>query len=520
LKIEQFMASVRDLPKPYWTAADRPRSFPALDRNLTVDVAIVGGGITGITTAYLLKQAGLSVALLERGRCTQGETAHTTAHLAAVTDRRFTDLTRTLGRDHAQAVWDAGFAAIAEIDDIVRREQIDCDFRWVPAFLHVGLDTADAEAEARTLREDAAAIVETGFDCEYLESVPVMARPGIRFDGQAKFHPLKYADALLDRIGGDGSHVFEESPVDEVEDDPLRVTARGHEVSAGYVVIATHMPIVGKSGFVGATLLQTDLYGYSTYAIAATVPAGRLPEALFWDSGDPYYYLRVDPHGTHDVVIFGGSDHKTGQADDTRDHFDRVRAQLVKLVPEARVTHRWSGQVIETRDGLPYIGETAARQFTATGFSGNGITFATVSALMARDAATGRVSPWRDLFDARRTRVAAGLWDYLTENKDYPYYLIRDRFAGARGKSLRALRRGEGKILEINGKRVAAHRASDGAATLLSPYCTHLGCLVDWNQAGETWDCPCHGSRFEATGEVIGGPAETPLRPVEDGTDG
>ncbi len=188
-----------------------------------------------------------------------------------------------------------------------------------------------------------------------------------------------------------------------------------------------------------------------------------------------------------------------------------VEETLRSLLPQAKVTHRWSGQVIETRDGLPYIGETSPKQFAITGFSGNGLTFGTLGAMMARDAATGQSNPWRELFDIGRTRVAKGLTDYVSENKDYPYYLIRDRFAGADGKSLRAIPRGQGRLLELDGDRVAAYRDEDGTVTLLSPVCTHLGCLVNWNSAEASWDCPCHGSRFTATGKVIGGPAEKPL---------
>jgi nitrite reductase/ring-hydroxylating ferredoxin subunit len=229
----------------------------------------------------------------------------------------------------------------------------------------------------------------------------------------------------------------------------------------------------------------------------------------------PYYYLRVDSQRDHDVVIFGGADHKTGQSQNPREHFAQVERTLLEILPDADITHRWSGQVIETRDRLPYIGEISPGQFVMTGFSGNGLTFGTLGAMMARDAMTGQPNPWRELFDVNRTRITKGLGNYLTENKDYAYYLIRDRFAGAKGKSLRTLRRGTGGILEVDGKRVAAYRDEDGTATLLSPKCTHLGCEVAWNDAESSWDCPCHGSRFTATGKVMGGPAEEPLSPAE-----
>ena len=180
------------------------------------------------------------------------------------------------------------------------------------------------------------------------------------------------------------------------------------------------------------------------------------------------------------------------------------------MISDVDIVHHWSGQVIETPDGLPYIGATADHQFAATGFSGNGMTFGTLGGMMAADWSLGRKNPWSALFDPSRKSIA-GAWDYVKENKDYPYYLIRDRFAGTEGRSLRAVRRGEGKVIEYHGQQVAAYRDPSGATTLRSAICTHMGCLVDWNEAESTWDCPCHGSRFRTDGRVISGPAESPL---------
>jgi Rieske Fe-S protein len=262
-------------------------------------------------------------------------------------------------------------------------------------------------------------------------------------------------------------------------------------------------------------MFQTKLALYTSYVVAGRTPHRRVPDALFSDTADPYHYLRVDPHRDYDVVIFGGEDHKTGQATDTEACYARLERDLRVLIPGIEVTHHWSGQVIETHDGLPYLGRNAEHQFTATGFAGNGMTFGTLGAMIAVDGIAGRANPWADLFDTGRTKVGHGLWDYIRENKDYPYYLIRDRFAGAEGRTLRSLKRGEGKILDLNGTRVAAYRGDDGKSVLRSPVCTHLGCEVAWNVAERTWDCPCHGSRFKPDGEVIAGPAESPLSKIE-----
>jgi Rieske Fe-S protein len=277
-------------------------------------------------------------------------------------------------------------------------------------------------------------------------------------------------------------------------------------------VVATHNPIVGKAGWLGATLLQTKLSLYTSYVVAGRVQRGQIPDALFWDTGQPYRYLRLQPQGGFDHVIFGGEDHKTGQETDTTGSSERLEEVITRLIPDLEITHRWSGQVIETNDGLPLIGEVAPRQFAATGFCGNGMTFGTLSAMMAADALSGRPNPWADLFDIKRTALTRGLWNYVKENKDYPYYLIRDRFAGNTGKPVRALPRGSGAITEVNGTRVAAYRGDRGEITMLSPVCTHMGCQVQWNTLERTWDCPCHGSRFRPNGDVLAGPAESPLQ--------
>jgi Rieske Fe-S protein len=270
---------------------------------------------------------------------------------------------------------------------------------------------------------------------------------------------------------------------------------------------------MGKTNIASATLLQTKLYLYTSYVVGGRIAKGTVPDMLFWDTASPYHYLRLDDRGDHDFVIFGGNDHKTGQAEDTVRCFERLEAAARRAVPSLDITRRWSGQVIETNDGLPFIGESSSHQFAATGYAGNGMTFGTLAGMMADDACAGRKNPWQELFDPGRTKVRGGAWDYLKENVDYPYYMIRDRIVGPQGTSLRALQTGEGKVLDNAGERVAASRGADGRVTMVSPVCTHMGCLVEWNRAEKTWDCPCHGSRFLPDGQVLAGPAETPLEP-------
>jgi Rieske Fe-S protein len=308
--------------------------------------------------------------------------------------------------------------------------------------------------------------------------------------------------------------VYEETTATEVTEQPLTVKAGDHTLQCDYVVLATHNPLMGHTRLMKALLFQTKLALYTSYAVAAKLPSGRLPEALFWDMGDPYYYLRVERGDGHDLLVFGGEDHKTGQEPDTVAAYQRLEKRLKQFAPGAEITHRWSGQVIETHDGLPYIGETAARQFAATGFSGNGMTFGTLAAMMAVDAVLKRRNPWQELFDVQRKKLAAGAWDYVKENADYPYYMLRDRLARGARVAPDELKRNQGVILNRDGQKLAAYRDEQGKVTVCSPVCPHLGCIVGWNEAEKTWDCPCHGSRFKPTGEVISGPAEESLEKI------
>ena len=495
--------------EPFWSEVSFPR-FAKLDASTTADVVVVGGGICGLTTAYLLAADGRSVVVLDRDRCASIDTGHTSAHLAVVTDERLHHLVSKFGRSHARAVWDAGLAAITQIERIVIEHDLDARFDWADGYLYAAHD-GDNDAEVPRLREDAALAAQFGFDAEFLDRTPLTQLPGVRFGDQARLHPRAYLAGLAQALVRRGGRIFEHSAASEFCDDPLAVVANGHRVGCGEVVIATHTPLVGNDSIIGAALSQTKLALYTTYVIAGRVAKDRVPDALWWDTADPYRYLRVEPHRDFDVVIFGGEDHKTGQSADTNACYPRLEAQLRHLVGEIELTHRWSGQVIETPDGLPYIGRAADHQFSATGFAGNGLTFGTLAAIMISDAIAGRRNPWTDLFSPDRLALGRALWDYVKENADYPYYLTRDWLTGSEARSMRGIRRGEGRIIERNGAKIAAFRDDRGTVTMRSATCTHMGCIVRWNRAEQTWDCPCHGSRFTPSGRVIAGPAESPL---------
>ena len=498
---------------PYWADSVPFPRFSTIDRDIDADVVVVGGGITGLTTAYLLLSAGKSVVVLERGRCAEIDTGHTTAHLTMVTDTRMNDLAERFGRSHAQAVWDAGVAAMMQIESIASEHDIDCEFEWVDGYLHSVPGESDV-GQSDALKLDATLAQELGFEAQFVDHVPGAGGPGVRFSDQARFHPRKYLAGVANAITAKGGEIFEHSGAEEFFEQPLRVQANGRRVRCKDIVIATHNPVAGIARGMSATLFQTKLALYTSYVIAGQVPHGTLPDALLWDTADPYHYMRLQPHADWDLVIFGGEDHKTGQVSDTNACYARLERALLAGVPAATVTHRWSGQVIETPDGLPFIGKMTDHQYAATGFGGNGMTFGTLAATMIADAILGRKNPWSELFDPARAAIRHGLWDYIKENADYPYYKMRSRFPAPESRSLRSLKPGHGRVIQENSAKVAVYRRPDGSLTKRSAACTHMGCAVAWNDAERSWDCPCHGSRFTPDGDVISGPAQTPLEQV------
>lgn len=484
-------------------------SFPSLSQDIQTEALIIGGGIAGVTAAYLLAKAGRSVILVEKARLGGGQTLCTTAHISYPTDERMRDLVRTFGHEHAEAAWDACKAAADQIRCNVCAEEIDCDFRHVPGYLYAA---STSEEEKDSLREDATLAARMGFDAQFIPQCPLTHQPAVLFANLLKFHPTKYVLALAEAAEKLGAQIYEDCEAWEFDSEQRRVRCNGRFISYQHVFIATHVPLQGTAGMLSSTLLQTKLAGYTTYAIEAELSDITVPEALWWDTADPYFYLRIDKVNDQLRIIAGGEDHKTGQEEDTDSRYLMLEQRIQQFFPSARFLRRWSGQVIETVDGLPYIGEYAG-QFVATGFSGTGMTFGTLSAMMFSEHVQGMNSPWRELFRIERKEFSS-TWDYLKENKDYPYYLAKSLFKG-RSRDPADLAEGEGAILRFHGKKVAATKDKDGKITLLSAVCPHMGCVVAWNHAGQTWDCPCHGSTFTAQGKVLTGPAETPLDPID-----
>lgn len=498
-----------DHPESLWGATSPSTAYAPLAGDTFVDVAIVGGGITGLTAALRLIEEGQRVAVLEMHRIATGETGRTTAHLTEIVDGRYATINADFGVEGGRLAASSSRDAIAWIERTVDALSIACNFERVPGFLYT-----ERTEHTEMVREEVREAVRAGVGAVFTRDVPLPfpTQGALRVDGQAQFHPRRYLLAIAEHVVRRGGLVFENTRAVSVSDgEPCEVATEHGTVTARRVILATNVPV-------NRVALITKLPAYRSYAIAARVN-GDPPRGLFWDTEDPYHYTRTERVDAEDVLIIGGADHKTGMERDTQRCYESLAEYARAHFTVDRIDYRWSGQIIEPVDGLPYIGlNTASRHvFVATGYSGNGITFGTIGGLLTADLALGRANRYADLFDATRIKPLAAVKDYVTENVDYPTHLVKDRLTrhDVEAEDVSAVPRGAGRIIAAEGRKYAVYRAEDGHLHSFSPVCPHMGCDVAWNEAERTWDCPCHGSRFEPTGDLVNGPAVTPLEPAE-----
>jgi glycine/D-amino acid oxidase-like deaminating enzyme/nitrite reductase/ring-hydroxylating ferredoxin subunit len=498
------MGSTRETNPSLWiTTAPPGREFGRLDDEVSVDVAVVGGGITGVITAVLLKQAGVSVALVEAGRLSAGTTGYTTAKVTALHGLTYAGLAANHGEETARAYAGANVNGLATIVSLAATYGLDCDLERRPALTYTTdpSRTGDIEAEAEAARR---AGLPATFTTETELPFPVAA---VRLDDQAQFHPRRFCLALAATVPGDGSHVFERSPVLDVDDaSPATVTTESGTIRARTVVLATHLPFLDRG------LFFAKCWPERSYAIAVR-PGPGTPNlsGMYLSADDPIRSLRT----AEDVLIVGGEGHKAGQDPDTRRRYAALEAWAGTELGAGEVTHRWSAHDHRSVDGLPFVGRLLPRSnvLVATGFGKWGMTNGAAAARILTDVVTETDNPWADAFDATRMGSVISSSELYKANADaVGRRLVGDRLATLRVPDADSLTPGEGGIVRLNGDKVAAFRDDDGTLHAVSPVCTHVGCLVAFNQAERTWDCPCHGSRFTLAGEVLEGPALAPLQ--------
>ncbi len=484
-----------------------------LSAEARADVCVVGAGISGLTTAYLLARAGRSVIVLDDGPIAGGETSRTTAHLSNAIDDRYAWIARVHGEDGARLTAASHSAAIDTIERIVREEKIDCGFERLDGYLFNPPD-----GEQQDLAEERDAARKAGLDgVEIVARAPIPSfdtGPALRFPEQAQFHPLLYLRALASAIQRDGGTISL-AHAERVQGGPRpRVETRdGPVVTAGSVIVATNSPVNL------VVSIHTKQSAYRTYAIGARVAA--IPHALFWDTPSPYHYVRFERlDGEEDeFLIVGGEDHRTGQEEeDPAERHSRLEGWARARFPEMRdVVYRWSGQVLETVDGLAFIGRSPdgdENVFVATGDSGMGMTHGTIAGMILSDEILGRPNPWSRLYDPSRVSLLATP-EFAKENVN-TFLQYADYALPAEAGGPEEIAPGEGAVLREGLKRVATYRDPGGALHRRSAVCVHLGCVVAWNTLEKTWDCPCHGSRFDPKGRVLNGPAIRDLDPADD----
>jgi glycine/D-amino acid oxidase-like deaminating enzyme/nitrite reductase/ring-hydroxylating ferredoxin subunit len=487
----------------WMTTADVPHYEP-LRTDTETDICIVGAGIVGITTAYLLGRSGKRVVVLDDGPIAGGETGRTTAHLVWALDDFYSEIERMHGADGARIAAASHMAAVDRIESIVRQEQIACEFERLDGYWFAedkdGVKELDEEAEAAK-RAGATGVERMA----QIPGVPFRTTAALRFSNQAQFNPLKYVVALAHAIERDGGRIFCGSHVVELEKRPRRPrvkTSDGQSVTADAIVFATNTPVNDW------VTIHTKQAAYRTYVVGMRIPTGAVARGLYWDTLDPYHYVRLAADDTGEMLIVGGEDHKTGQANDYEERRNALVTWTRERFPMAgEVAYWWSGQIIEPNDYMGFIGRNPGDEnvFIATGDSGNGMTHGTIAAMLINDLVAGRENPWAKLYSPARISLSAAP-AFLRENLNVAAQYCDYATPGTISRP-DDVAPGSGAVMRDGAKKIAVYKDDTGALHIRSAICPHLYCIVNWNDTEKTWDCPCHGSRFDAYGKVINGPA-------------
>jgi glycine/D-amino acid oxidase-like deaminating enzyme/nitrite reductase/ring-hydroxylating ferredoxin subunit len=491
--------------------AEMPEYTPII-KDARCDVVIVGAGIAGLTSAYLLAKTGRKVIVLDDGPVGMGETSRTTAHISPALDDRYQRIEQMFGEDGAKYAAESHLAALNRIEAIVREEGIVCDFTRLDGYLFLGGEDTVEILEQELVATHKAGIVDTTL----VARAPLdFWNTGIalRFPRQGQFHPLKYLAGLCACIERDGGLIYTHSKVEEIKaGSPVSIgTSEKAKIKAGAAIIATNSPISDMY------LTHARMAPYRSYVVGFSVPSDSIPAGLYWDTPDPYHYIRTQNAGDHDVLIIGGEDHKTGQKHDWAARFQRLEEWTRARFPMAgKIEYEWSGQVMEPVDYLGLNGrdsEAGENIYMITADSGNGMTNATLGAMLLTDLILGRDNAWESLYKPTRVALRAAP-EFAKQNVNvalqYAAYVMP-----AEVDDVDKIQPGTGAVIRRDGHQIAAYRDDKGTVHEHSAVCPHLKCIVDWNSLEKSWDCPCHGSRFDAFGRVLNGPASSDLQPID-----
>ncbi|HEX2641386.1 MAG TPA: FAD-dependent oxidoreductase [Thermoanaerobaculia bacterium] len=481
---------------------------PALSGDLRTEVAIVGAGLTGITAAILLARAGRRVAVIEADQVGGGTTGGTSAHVTQVPDRRYHELLSKFDQDILRRVTESTRAGIERIASFVADEKIDCDFVRIPGYLYT-----ENQKEVSRIEQELEAARKAGLAVTRQDELPLPFKvaAAVRYEDQARFHPLAYLLGLAAAAERAGVQIYEKTRVRGFEGGPLcRIDTDRGTVTAQSLILATHTPV-------GFNLLQTELEPYRSYVLALRLRGQEPPDGLFWDTDDPYHYTRLQPSERGALLVVGGADHKVGHPEHTEKSYEDLEAYARERWPVEQVVYRWSSQFYEPVDGLPFIGPSPMGEnvFVGTGYSGMGMVFATVAGMLLTDQVQGRDNIWADAYRTRRIKPVAAGAEFAKMNLGVARDFLADRIKAPTVHDLGEIAVGEAKVVDFRGDKLAVYRESPGQLHAVSAVCTHLYCLVHWNSAEKTWDCPCHGGRYAPNGEVLEGPPVQPLKPVE-----
>jgi glycine/D-amino acid oxidase-like deaminating enzyme/nitrite reductase/ring-hydroxylating ferredoxin subunit len=495
--------------------ANTPEEKP-LSTDTSTGVVIIGAGIAGLTTAYLLAQEGKDVTVLDDGPIGGGMTARTTAHLTNALDDRFYELERLFGEEGSRLAAQSHTAAIDRVEAIVKKEKIDCEFERVDGYLFL-----PTNGTLKVLEDELPAAHRAGLtEIRRLDRAPLEfwdTGPCLHFPRQAQFHPLKYLTGLVRAIERDGGRIYTGTHADEIKggDEAHVTTTSGHKITCDAIVVATNSPVND------VVAIHTKQSPYKTYVIGARVPKGSVPSILLWDApadlDTPYHYIRIAQEADYDVLVVGGEDHKAGQKFDGAQRWGKLEQWTRNRFPMVEeIEFRWSGQVMEPVDSLAFIGRNPAdadNVFIATGDSGMGMTHGTIAGMLLTDLIVGRKNPWEELYEPSR-KTASAISDFVKENVNVAAQYT-DVLTPGEVDSIDEIKNGDGAVLRSGLTKRAVYRDNDGVVHAMSAVCRHLGCIVAWDPAEKTWDCPCHGSRYDRFGTVINGPANSDLPPEE-----